>query len=409
MRTKQIELGLLLEAEWNANRTPPGLLAKVRRSIEQFGVVENLVARPHPQRPGFFEVLSGNHRLRVLRELGHGQAPVVLVELGDGQARLLAQTLNRTRGSDDPAAYAQLLEVVLSELDLSQVTGLLPETEATIDLVLREFGGGSDSAEAPLEPPSEPRSKLGELYELGAHRLLCGDATSPEQVALLMGAEQAALLATDPPYGVELDHGWRDGVRQPSGSARAGKLANDDRADWREAYLLTDAPVAYLWHGALSSHLAREGLFAAGFEPRAQIVWAKRIHVLSRSDYQWAHEVAWYAVRTKQKANWQGGRKQTTVWEAASPIMPFGAREPGEDACTRHPTQKPLLLFERPILNHTSRGQVVYDPFAGSGTSLIAAEKTGRRCFAFELDPAWSDVIRDRYQAFTTKAGAGSN
>jgi len=230
--------------------------------------------------------------------------------------------------------------------------------------------------------------------------LLCGDATDPEQVNWLLAGEQATLMATDPPYGVGVDHSWRDGVRQPRGSARSATLMNDDRSDWRQAYELTDAPVAYVWHGALHAGEAQAGLTAAGFEVRQQIIWAKDVHALSRSHYQWRHEVCWYAVRKGASAGWQGGRKQTTIWEAASPIMGFG-NGGGEDACTEHPTQKPLELFERPILNHTAPGAIVYEPFCGSGTCLIAAEKTGRRCFALELDPAWCDVIRDRYANFT--------
>jgi DNA modification methylase len=399
MKVQTLKLELLVEAEWNANRVRPGLLAKLRRSLEQFGVVENLVARLHPTQPGFFEVLSGNHRLRLLRELGHERAPVVVVELDDARARLLAQTLNRTRGTDDPQAYARLLETVLAELDVGEVTGLLPETEATIDLVLREFGGGDTREEQLPALPGLPRSRPGEIYELGVHRLACGDATDPVLVAELLAGERPFLLASDPPYGVGVDHGWRDGVRQPSGSARAGKLLNDDRADWREAFALSEAQVAYVWHSALHAHLVREGLLACGFELRQQIVWAKQVHALGRGHYQWAHETCWYAVRKGCSANWQGGRKQTTVWQAASPIMPFGDHA-GEDAVTRHPTQKPLELFERPLLNHTARGALVYEPFAGSGSCLIAAEKTGRRCLAVELDPAWCDVIRDRYQAY---------
>jgi DNA modification methylase len=398
MKATPIPLERLLEADWNANRVPPATLAKIRRSLVEFGLVENLVARPHPEREGFFEVLSGNHRLPLLHELGYRSAPVVLVSLDDAQARLLAQTLNRTRGTDDPQAYAHLLEQVLREFSAHEVARFLPETEATIEHVLRELAG--EPREQAFALPEEARSKPAELYKLGPHRLLCGDATNPEHVALLMGEERAVLMPTDPPYGISLDHGWRDGLRQPRGAARAGKLTGDDRADWGEAFLLVKARVAYLWHSALHSREAEEGLRAAGFEIRAQIVWKKAVHVLGRGHYQWAHECCWYAVRKGCSASWQGGRKQTTVWEAASPIMAFGGRGKGEDACTAHPTQKPLELFTRPILNHTQPGELVYDPFLGSGTCLIAAEKTGRRCFGLELDPRWCDVIRDRYAAF---------
>lgn len=407
VKARQIPLERLVEADWNANRVPRATLRKIRRSLEEFGVVENLVARPHPQREGLFELLSGNHRLPLLRELGHVSAPVVVVDLDDAKARLLAQTLNRTRGSDDPEAYARLLERLLDEFSPAAVAEFLPETEATIDRLLREYGAAEvEHAPAPPVPTGEPRSRLGELYELGPHRLLCGDATEPEQVELLMADEVAAVMATDPPYGVGVDHRWRDGVRQPKGSARTATLLNDDRSDWRQAYALTNAPVAYVWHSALHAGEASAGLEAAGFAVRQQIVWVKQVHALSRSHYQWQHEPCWYAVREGASANWQGGRKQTTVWEAASPIIAYGAKG-AEDACTAHPTQKPLELFVRPLLNHTERGAIVYDPFCGSGTCLIAAEKTGRSCFAIELDPAWCDLIRHRYQAFTEAAKGG--
>jgi DNA methylase len=208
-------------------------------------------------------------------------------------------------------------------------------------------------------------------------------------VKALMQGEPAALMATDPPYGILLDHIWRDGVRQPRGSARAGTVLNDDCCDWREAYVLTDAPVAYVWHSALHAREAWDSLEAAGFEIRQQIVWEKEIHALSRAHYQWQHESCWYAVRSGSSARWRGGRDQTTVWRAPSPIMSFGSG--ADDAATEHPTQKPLLLFEKPIRNHTEPAEVVYEPFAGSGTQLIAAERLGRRCFALELDPAYCD------------------
>jgi DNA modification methylase len=400
MDVQQIPLASLVEAPWNPNRMPPALLARLRRSVVEFGVVENLVARPHPEQAGVFEVVSGNQRLRLYRELGFEVAPVVVVELDDAQARLLAQVLNRVRGSDDREAYAVLLEEVLQRFTPVEVARLLPETEATLERVLRDYGSERVEPALAWEPPPEPRSKPGEVYDLGPHRLLCGDATDPETVARLFAGEAAALMVTDPPYGVGVDHSWRDGVRQPLGSARSATLLNDDRADWRQAYALAPAPIGYIWHGALFGGLVQAGLEAAGFVVRQQIIWAKKVHVLSRAHYQWAHEPCFYVMRKGASANWQGGHKQTTVWEAASPIASFGRGGSAEDAVTPHPTQKPLELFERPLLNHTRPGEIVYDPFAGSGTCLIAAAMHGRRCFAIELDPVWCDLIRDRYQAW---------
>jgi DNA modification methylase len=343
----------------------------------------------------------------MLRELGCAAAPVVVLELDDAQARLLAQTLNRTRGVDDPVAYARLLEQLLQSYTPARVADFLPESEATIDRLLRQYGTAEPEQVRELVPPAAPESRPGEIYELGQHRLLCGDATNREQVAALMAGAQAALMATDPPYGVGVDHSWRDGVRQPAGSARSATLLNDDRADWRQAYALTDAPVAYVWHGALFAGVVQAGLEAAGFGVRQQIVWVKQIHALSRAHYQWRHEACWYAVREGCSASWHGGRQQTTVWEAASPIAGFGSGGSGEDAVTAHPTQKPLELFVRPILNHTRPGAILYDPFAGSGTSLIAAEQNGRACYAIEFDPAWCDVIRHRYEQHRASGGNG--
>ncbi|MFL5914906.1 MAG: DNA methyltransferase [Gaiellaceae bacterium] len=400
MEVTTIDLSRLVEAPWNANRLPAPLLLKLERSISQFGTVQNLVARPHPDGSDRFEVLSGNQRLRVYSKLGLASAPVVVVELEDAQARLLAQALNRTRGSDDPKAYAALLEEVLREVPAPEVAAVLPESEASIDRLLRQYGSEQVETAPHLLPPAEPRSRSGEIYELGPHRLLCGDATDADQVERLLAGESVSLLVADPPYGVGVDHSWRDGVRQPAGSARTATLLNDDRADWREAYQLSQAVVAYVWHGALHAGLVGQGLAEAGFDLRQQIIWVKQIHTLSRAHYQWRHEPCWYAVRKGASANWQGGRKQTTIWEEASPIAGFGGGGT-EDAATAHPTQKPLALYTRPILNHTSPGEVVYDPFAGSGTALVAAEQHGRRCLLIELDPAWCDVIRDRYQALT--------
>ncbi len=167
---------------------------------------------------------------------------------------------------------------------------------------------------------------------------------------------------------------------------------NDDRADWREAWALFPGDVAYVWHGALHAGEVADSLMASGFSVRSQIIWAKERLVLSRGDYHWQHEPCWYAVRKTATGHWSGDRKQTTLWSIPS-------RD--QDTATVHGTQKPVDCMRRPMLNNASPGQAVYEPFCGSGSSLIAAETTGRVCHAIELDPAYVDVAVLRWQAFT--------
>jgi DNA modification methylase len=167
-------------------------------------------------------------------------------------------------------------------------------------------------------------------------------------------------------------------------------VKNDERADWGEAWDLFPGAIAYVWHGALRSIPAAEGLVRAGFTIRAQIIWAKERLVIGRGDYHWQHEPCWYAVR--QKGNWTGDRKQTTLWTIPNK---------DQDADTVHGTQKPVECMRRPMLNNSIPGDTIYEPFLGSGTTLIAAETTGRACFAIELDPLYVDVAVRRWQSFT--------
>ena len=245
--------------------------------------------------------------------------------------------------------------------------------------------------EATPEPPAVPVSQPGDLWLLGKHRLLCGSATDPAAVARLLGGVRPHLMATDPPYGVNYDPAWRNAAGL-SATRRTGKVLNDDRADWREAWALFPGEVAYVWHGALHAATVAESLEAEGFTIRSQIIWAKERLVLSRGDYHWQHEPCWYAVRAKGKGHWSGDRKQTTLWSIPS-------RD--QDAATVHGTQKPVEAMRRPMLNNSSPGQAVYEPFSGSGTSLIAAETCGRVSLSMELDPAYVDVAVLRWQAFT--------
>ena len=235
-------------------------------------------------------------------------------------------------------------------------------------------------------------SAAGDIWCLGPHRLVCGDSTRAEVVAALLRKDRPRLMVTDPPYGVNYDPAWRN-QRGISASSRIGKVQNDDRADWAEAWQHFPGNIAYVWHAALRSIPAAESLERVGFRIRAQIIWAKERLVIGRGDYQWQHEPCWYAVR--DKGHWTGDRKQTTLWSIAST---------GQDTDTVHGTQKPVECMRRPMLNNSKTGETVYDPFLGSGTTLIAAEAAGRVCLGVEIDPIYVDVAIRRWQAFTGKS-----
>jgi hypothetical protein len=190
---------------------------------------------------------------------------------------------------------------------------------------------------------------------------------------------------------------WRGKAGHASmGKNRTGVVLADDKADWREAWDLFPGNIAYVWHGGLHSGTVAESLTASGFSLRAQIIWNKSVMAMSRGDYHWKHEPCWYAVRGT--GNWTGDRKQTTVWDLKSPIHIMSG---SDEVKTSHPTQKPVECHKRPIENNSSPGQAVYEPFSGSGTTIIAAEMTGRHCHAIELNPAYVDVAIKRWQDFT--------
>ena len=256
-----------------------------------------------------------------------------------------------------------------------------------------DFGGLTDEDAAPAVE-EKPVTKPGDIWCLGDHRIICGDSTDVATVQALLGSVKPPLMVTDPPYGVNYDPEWRHraGVNN---STRTGRVVNDERSDWAEAWHLFPGSIAYVWHGALHAGTVAQSLEREGFTIRAQIIWAKERLVIGRGDYHWQHEPCWYAVRSK--GNWTGDRKQTTLWSISS-------RE--QDAETVHGTQKPVECMRRPILNNTSPGEAIYEPFLGSGTALIAAETVKRTCFAVELSPVYVDVAVRRWQAFTGEKAA---
>jgi DNA modification methylase len=239
----------------------------------------------------------------------------------------------------------------------------------------------------------------------GGHKILCGDSTKAEDVARLLGDVKPHLMVTDPPYGVSYDPAWRNATNFSPNRA-TGTVANDDTANWSGAWALFPGDVAYVWHGALHATVVADNLMASGFMLRGQIIWAKQNQVFSRGDYHWKHEPCWYVVRKGKTGHWAGDRKQTTLWEIAN-HNPMGGNT--DEKSTGHGTQKPVECMKRPIENNSSAGQSVYEPFCGSGTTIIAGEMTGRSILALEIDPAYVDVAVRRWCEFSGQKATDEN
>jgi len=206
-------------------------------------------------------------------------------------------------------------------------------------------------------------------------------------------------MVTDPPYGVKYDPAWRNEAAKAGKIAfaarREGRVQNDDRVDWSAAYAFFPGAVVYVWHAGRHASAVEQSLEASGFNIRSQIIWAKSRFAISRGHYHWQHEPCWYAVKKGTTGHWKGDRSQTTLWQIKS--------VEGDEAKNNHGTQKPVECMRRPVLNHTNPGQSVYDPFMGSGTTIIAAESTGRICYGLEVDPVYVDVAVQRWEQFTGK------
>ena len=356
-------------------------------SIREFGFKIPVLARSSG------EVVDGHLRLKAARKLGITEIPVILCdEWSEAQVKAFRLTVNRSvawADWDEDLLSLELIDLKGLDFDLG-LTGFDDE-ELTRLLAAQDAAAGLCDEDATPALPQTPTSALGDLWLLGPHRLLCGDATNQQTVRRLLGEAKPMLMVTDPPYGVRYDPEWRK-LAGVNNSKRMGKVSNDDRSDWREAWALFPGEVAYVWHGALHAATVAQSLEVCDFEVRSQIVWAKPSLVMGRGHYHWQHEPCWYAVRGT--GHWNGDRKQSTLWSIENR---------NQDAETIHSTQKPVECMCRPIVNNSKRGDAVYEPFSGSGTTIIACEKESRTAFAIEFEPAYIDVAALRWQNFTGK------
>jgi DNA modification methylase len=390
----------------NARKWSQKAIDKVATSLREFGWRQPIVCDEHDV------IIIGHLRRQAARQEGFTEVPVhVAAGLTPAQVRQLRLMDNRSHDEaewDNDRLMEEMKELAAMELDLS-LTGF---DKAEFVSFLAGMGNTDPDEVPPV--PEVATSRTGDLWLLGEHRLLCGDCTDPVALERLLGGRKPTLLVTDPPYGISLDMEWRDragmnglAAAQPSYMrSRDGNpgytgatVSSDTRADWSQVFeLVPSIQVAYVWHASVFTREVLNGLERIGFLYPQQIIWNKGRTVPCRTHYWYQHEPCWYV--RKKNAPWfgKGGNANATVWDAVSPKFIFGGSK--EERCD-HPTQKPVDLMVKSIVNHLEPGGLVWEPFGGSGTTLIAAEMMERVCCCTELEPKYIDVIIDRWQGFT--------
>lgn len=391
--SKTIQISELKEYEHNPRQISKDDFAKLVKSIKQDGYHQRIIVNQDNI------IIGGHQRKKALLETGLKESDTVEVLIPD--RNLNEEELDRINIRDNLSFGEYNLDILANRFDTETLVDFGMSSDMLVGFSDDELLAAAEDSSSLEEIPTEPKSKLGDVYILGKHRLMCGDSTNPQHVDKLLNNANPILMVTDPPYGVNYKPEWRNEVREGNDSKNLGKVLNDDRYDWSEAYSLFTGDVAYIWHSSSYTHKFADTIENSGFELVNLIIWNKQHFVLSRGDYHHKFEPCWYAVRKSQKVkhNWQGRRDQATVWDIDN--HNYGAKAKEEQ--TGHGTQKPLECMLRPILNNSKKGQSVYDPFGGSGTTLIACEKSDRNCYMMELSPAYVDIIINRWEKETGK------
>lgn len=365
----------------------------LQKSLDKFGMIDKPIITKDNR------IIGGHQRISLLKKKKIKEVECWMPdqEISDKDIDELCIRLNRNLGEWD-------YDILANQWDENEILSYgFTQEELSINL--------SDSDplpedDEPLTPPKDEDAitKLGDRYFFGGHTLVCGDSILPETVSLCLGSHKPVLMVTDPPYGVNYDPAWReDSNRKHGGKTLAiGKVKNDDQVNWSLAWHLFPGSVAYIWHSSKFCAEVEKSLTDSEYEIISQIIWVKQHFALSRGDYHWQHEPCWYAVKKGCPHNWQGARDQATIWEISN-LNAFGKSQ--DDERTAHSTQKPLECMTRPIKNNSAVGDGVYDPFGGSGTTVIAAEMHQRVCYMIELSPAYCDIIVRRWINYRKKNG----
>ena len=362
--------------EQNARKHQANDVDAIVSSIREFGFDD-----PIGVWGGHNVIVEGHGRVMAAKKLGMKKVPVIhLDHLTDEQRRAYALAHNRTAELSEWDEVVKELELAnISDIDMSlfgfDLSALADDDEAVED-------------DYDIDAPVEARAKLGDIWQLGQHRLMCGDSTSFEDVDKLMDGQLADLLITDPPYNVNYE-------------GSAGKIKNDNMTDAAFRQFLVDAfttadsvmkpgAVFYIWHADSEGYNFRGACHDIGWQVRQCLIWNKNSLVMGRQDYQWKHEPCLYGWKDGAGHLWASDRRQTTVIDFNKPSK--------NDV---HPTMKPVGLFDYQIKNNTKGGDIVLDLFGGSGTTIMACEQNGRKAYMMELDPHYVDVIIARWEDFT--------
>lgn len=388
MNIQKIKIESLKPAEYNPRKDlkpEDEEYQKIKKSITEFGYVAPVIVNSN------MTVIGGHQRLKVLKELGYTEVECVVVDLDQEKEKALNIALNKISGDWDNDKLEELLaELKQTDIDMD-ITGFSFDE---VDEILKDITGSKEDdfdLDQALDEIEEPISKRGDVWILGKNRLMCGDSTQKEDVMHLMNSQEADMLLTDPPYNVDYE----------GKTSEALKIENDNMSETEFYNFLLDSfknmfdsikygGSAYVFHADTEGLNFRNAFKSCGFKLAQCLVWVKNTFVMGRQDYQWRHEPILYGWKPGAGHYFVDNRKQSTVLEFDKPSRN-----------AEHPTMKPVDLLVYLIKNSSKENDLILDLFGGSGSTLIAAEQTQRRCYTMELDPKYCDVIIKRWEKLT--------
>lgn len=349
---------------------------------------------------GYYLVIDGEHRIKLLIQKGVKSVRCKIFKISYIDVQMLRQVANKLRGEHDKTKDADEFKSIFDNKKLDEFAKMLGEPiESFQEILEKKFDMSFDKDEGDIpELPVKPKSKLGDIYQLGNHRVMCGN--SELDIPKLLNNKKINLIFTDPPYGVKYEQGKFTGIKVKK---KFKAIINDDKQgqilqEWIKLIFTNiikfcnNTPIYVCSPSMIESMMILQGLMKSGFHMQSQLIWEKNQFILGRADYHWRHEIIWYGYSSNPHY-WCGDRTQDTIWQIKKDTH----------STYQHPTQKPVELSQRAIQNSSKKNDIILDPFLGSGSTLIACERTNRICYGMEIDPAYIDVIIQRWENFTDK------